>query len=133
VSFEIQRFSAQENIEIKEYKVIYHLLEDIEKAIEGRLKPKEEEKIKGKAVVKALFKSTTGDVIAGCKVTEGLIRLGVKVKVKRENEIVAQGRIKTLHHLKKKIKEVKKGTECGLTIDPPFDFQTKDIILGYGG
>jgi translation initiation factor IF-2 len=82
-----------------------------------------------RAKVKQVFVLTNGQVVAGSAVIKGNIVRGYKVRVEREGEKVAEGKITSLRHLKSEVKEVKKGQECGILIEPKFDILEDDEIV----
>jgi len=120
--------AKEEKVLIKHYLLIYELLEEIEEALWGEVTDEVQEKILGRAEVVGLFQSSLGKTIAGVKVSEGRIALNDKIKIYRDEAEVHAGKIKTIKHLKEEVREVKKGLECGLTIEPDFNFEKRDIL-----
>jgi len=125
----VQRLAEAEKVQIKTYKLIYHLLEDLEKGIEEVFKVKEKE-ILGKGEIIAQFQGTKAR-IAGVKVLFGRFKIGEKIQILREGEVVGETQIATMRHLKEDIKVAKEGEECGMTFSPPLDFRIKDVIECY--
>ena len=118
----------QEKVLVQNYDIIYKLLEDIEDVLEGGI-PSKEIIIKGRAEVLQAFELISGDVVAGCKVTDGLMRKGWHVKVTRGDEILMEdAEITEVRHGRDKVNESKKNTECGILIKPGVGFRAGDVI-----
>lgn len=118
-------------VDIRLYNVIYKILEDIEAALKGLLDPIYEEKVLGSAVIRQLFKFSKVGVIAGVMVTDGVIKLGNSARVIRDGIVVYDGKIGSIQRGKDKVNEVKKGIECGITIDSFNDIKEEDVIEAY--
>lgn len=118
-------------VDIRLHNVIYKIIEEIEEAIVGMLDPEYEEKVLGEAEVRQLFKFSKVGTIAGCYVTEGVIKNGEKARVIRDGIVIYDGNIASLQRGKDKANEVKKGIECGITIENFNDIKEKDIIETY--
>jgi translation initiation factor IF-2 len=123
--------AKQEGVDIRFYDVIYHLLEDIKKAMEGLLEPVYEEVITGVAEVRATFKVPGVGIVAGCYVKEGVISRNHKVRVIRDGVVVFTGGIASLKRFKEDVKEVQAGYECGLKIENFNDVKVGDIIEAF--
>jgi translation initiation factor IF-2 len=123
--------AKQEGVDIRFYDVIYHLLEDIKKAMEGLLEPVYEEVITGVAEVRATFKVPKVGIVAGCYVKEGFINRNNKVRVIRDGVVVFTGGIASLKRFKEDVKEVQAGYECGLKIENFNDIKVGDIIEAF--
>ncbi|MBM3269310.1 MAG: translation initiation factor IF-2, partial [Candidatus Sericytochromatia bacterium] len=120
----------QENVEIREYDIIYKLLEDIEAAIHGKLAPEFEEVFTGRCEVLKLF-SFEKTVIAGCMVREGKMVRNLKAKVLRGKDQVHEGKLDNLKRFKDDVKEVQQGYDCGISFDGFNDLQVGDFIEVY--
>ncbi len=120
--------AKKENVEIRNYTVIYQLTDDIKKAMTGLLEPIIQEKYQGRAQVKRVFHIPRVGEIAGCLVSDGIISRNAEVRVLRDNKILYEGRISSLKHLKNNVTEVKKDYECGIGIDRFKGFQEGDVI-----
>lgn len=118
-------------VDIRLHNVIYKIIEEIEEAIVGMLDPEYEEKVLGEAEVRQLFKFSKVGTIAGCYVTEGVIKNGEKARVIRDGIVIYDGNIASLQRGKDKANEVKRGIECGITIENFNDIKEKDIIETY--
>ena len=126
------REAAKEyNVEIRLYTIIYKLVEEMEAAMKGMLDPKYEEKIIGNAEIRQLFKFSKVGVIAGCKVTDNVVKNASKVHIIRDGVIIYDGVIASIQREKDAVKEVKEGYECGITIDNYNDLKVGDIISCY--
>ncbi|MCP4154080.1 MAG: translation initiation factor IF-2 [bacterium] len=108
--------AKREQVEIKLYNVIYHLIEDIEKAIKGEIEPEYIDTFIGQVEVLQTFKISKVGIIAGCLVKEGKVTNKCKIKVLRNNDLVFEGKIETLKRVKNDVSEVNAGTECGIKV-----------------
>jgi len=124
---EAQRAAEQEHVEVRTYRIIYDLVEDIKAAMLGLLQPVVEEFPLGKAEVRAVFNLPRGTV-AGCYVTEGKIVRNAEARVWRKKDLLYTGKIVSLRHLKEDVREIAQGYECGLMVEGFSDFQEGDII-----
>ncbi len=120
--------AKREGVEIRTYQVIYDLEDDVRKALEGMLAPKIHEEYLGTAEILKVFKISQVGQVAGCIVKEGVVRLGARVRVKRDGEVIGEGVIADLRRFKDKVKEVIAGLECGILIDGVSDFQPNDEL-----
>ncbi|MEB3174614.1 MAG: translation initiation factor IF-2 [Cyanobacteriota bacterium] len=120
----------QEGVDIREYDIIYKLLDDIQGAMEGLLDPEEIESALGQAEVRAVFPVGRGTV-AGCYVQSGKIIRNRNLRVRRKGEIIYQGMIDSLKRMKEDAREVNAGYECGIGVSKFNDWQEGDIIEAY--
>ena len=120
--------AKESNVEIRYYNIIYHLTEDLEKAMKGKLKPVYIDVLNGKAEVKMTFKASKVGIIAGSSVKEGCIKRGSNVKVYRDDKLIFEGVLTSLKREKDDVNEVKEGYDCGIVIDGYKDVQIGDII-----
>lgn len=127
----VKEYAKEKNIEIRLYSIIYKVIEEIEAAMKGMLDPVYEEKVLGQAEVRKLFKFSKIGTIAGCYVISGLIKRDSKARLIRDGIVVYEGKINSLHREKEDIKEVKKGHECGITLDNFNDIKEQDVIESY--
>ena len=127
-SAEARALAERENVEIRTYRVIYQLTEDIEKALVGMLKPIETEAILGEAEVRAIFRASRLGNIAGCMVTTGLVRRGAQVRVVREGTVIYETTIGSLRRIKDDVREVQEGFECGILLDNFNDVKEGDVL-----
>lgn len=124
--------AKEEHVEIRSYNIIYKLLEDLEQAMLGQLKPVMKEVVYGHAEVKMTFKASKVGMIAGCTVRDGLIKRSAKVRVLRDNQILLDAPLTSLKIGKDDVGEVKAPLDCGIVIDGYKDIQVGDIIESYG-
>ena len=118
-------------VDIRLYNVIYKLVEELEDAMKGMLDPEYEEKVLGQAEVRQLFKFSKVGTIAGCMVTDGIIKNNAKARIIRDGVVIYDGSINSLQREKDQAKEVKKGFECGITVEKFNDIKPQDIIEAY--
>ncbi len=123
--------AKQHGVDIRLHNVIYKIIEELEDAIKGMLDPEYEEKVIGTAEIRQLFKFSKIGLIAGCMVTDGIIKNDSKVRLIRDGIVVYEGKIASLQREKNKVNEVKKGIECGITLENFGDIKEKDIIEAY--
>lgn len=120
--------ASANNVEIRQYNVIYKLFEDIEMALQGLLEPKYEPRTIGTAEVRDLFKISR-NVIAGCYVRDGEVRRNAHVRVRRGNSILLEdARVSSLKRFQEDVREVRSGFECGIGIDGFNDFEIGDLL-----
>jgi translation initiation factor IF-2 len=127
----LMALAKRENVEIKLYNVIYHLMEDMEKAIKGEIEPEYVENMIGTVEVLQTFKISKIGIIAGCLVKEGKVTIKSKVKVLRQNDLVFEGELETLRRVKNDVSEVNAGTECGIKIKNFNAIEIGDILEIY--
>jgi translation initiation factor IF-2 len=126
-----KRLADAEGISIRKYNIIYHLIEDIEKALKGMLEPVEKKILVGRAEVLAVFPSGKYDQVAGCKVVKGEIKRNAKIRVIREGKVAFEGDISSLKRHKDDVNEVREGFECGIGIKSFSGFEEGDILESY--
>jgi translation initiation factor IF-2 len=126
------RASAErEGVDIRTYRVIYEVVDDIRRAMEGLLAPEEREVVVGSAEVRETFKIRGSGTVAGCAVAEGTIPRTARVRVVRDGVEVYEGRIASLRHFKEDVREVRAGFECGILIDGFNDVKVGDVIEAF--
>lgn len=125
-----KRLAEQEGVDIRNYQVIYTLVEDVEKALAGMLGPTYVETIDGHGEVRAIFNVRQGK-IAGVYVTDGKISRGALARVVRKGEVVIDSSVSSLKHFKDNVKEMSAGLECGVGIEGFSEFEVGDIIETY--
>jgi translation initiation factor IF-2 len=125
-----RRVADSTKVDVRQYKVIYELLEDVEKALTGMLEPEMVESVLGHAEVLQIF--TSGKTtIAGCRVVDGVIRRGAQARLQRGGAATYDGKIATLRRMKDDVREVSAGLECGIVLEDHNDVQVGDIIEAY--
>jgi len=120
--------AKKEGVEIRTYSIIYQLTDDIKKALIGLLEPVIKESFQGRAEVRKVFQIPKVGAIAGCLVQDGRIVRNAEARVLRGREVIHQGRISSLKHLKENVTEVKKDYECGIGVGGFNDLQPGDTI-----
>ncbi|MGB2906796.1 MAG: translation initiation factor IF-2 [Candidatus Aminicenantaceae bacterium] len=120
-----------EHVEVRTYTVIYQLMDDIKKAMHGLLDPVLKETYLGRAQIKRVFLIPRAGEVAGCLVMDGKITRNSNVRLLRGEEVIHEGRISSLKHLKNNVTEVKKDHECGIGLDRFKGIQEGDIIEAY--
>ncbi|MCA3008570.1 MAG: translation initiation factor IF-2 [Phycisphaerales bacterium] len=115
-------------VEVRYYDVIYELLDQVKAAMEGLLKPQEVQNVIGHAEVKATFKSSKFGTIAGCRVTDGIVRRSAIVRLSRDSVVVWTGKLGSLRRVEEDVRDVKAGLECGMTLDGFQDIKVGDVL-----
>jgi len=130
-SAEARQLAEREGVDIRTYRVIYKLTEDIEQALVGMLSPVTTEEVLGEAEVRALFKVSRLGTIAGCMVTNGLVRRGASVRVVRDGTVIHETSIAQLKRFKEDAREVAEGFECGILLDGFNDVKEGDVLEAF--
>ena len=126
-----KKLAEQSKVDVRSYRIIYELLDDMEAALKGMLAPKLKEVLTGKCEVRQTFNITGVGTIAGCYVTDGKIVRGGKLRIYREDIMICEGGVKQLKRFKDDVKEVNYGYECGCAIDGFNEIRVGDIIECY--
>jgi translation initiation factor IF-2 len=126
-----RELAQRESVDIRYYSIIYEVSDDIEKLVKGKIAPKEREKFLGYAEVRKVFTITKTGKVAGCMVTEGLVKRGAGVRVLRENVVIHTGELSQLKRFKDDVREVARGYECGLSFANFHDLQEGDVVECY--
>jgi len=126
-----RRLAEEKGVEIKNYSIIYQLIDDITLALEGMLTPEYEEKYIGRAEVRDTFNIPKIGVIAGSAVIDGKIERGCKIRLLRNGKIIHDGTLSSLKRFKDDVKEVKNGYECGISLVNFDDIKVQDIFEAY--
>jgi translation initiation factor IF-2 len=121
----------KEHVDIRNYDVIYNLVDDVKKALSGLLKPDTRETVTGEAEVRRVFHLSRAGTIAGSYVLSGTISRNSRVRVKRNGEVVFEGRVSSLKRIKDDVREVATGFDCGIGLEGFDAIQEKDIIEAY--
>jgi translation initiation factor IF-2 len=128
---EAKQLADREGVDIRTYRVIYQLTEDIQRALIGMLSPERVEEVLGEVEVRQTFRASRVGTIAGCMVTQGTVTRGAQVRIVRDGTIVHDGRIGTLKRFQDDVREVQQGFECGLTVDGYNDIKEGDVLEVY--
>ena len=123
--------ARRDGVEIKYYSIIYDVLNDVKKGLEGMLSPELKEKLLGYAEIREVYNITGVGKVGGCMITEGLVRRGAKIRLLRDNVVIHDGTIGQLKRFKEDVKEVKEGYECGISFENYNDIQKGDFIECY--
>ena len=127
----ILELAKKEEVEIRTYKIIYQLTDELKKAVIGLLDPVIKETFQGRAEVRKIFQIPKVGMIAGCYVQDGRITRNAEARVLRGKEVLHQGRITSLKHLKENVTEVKKDYECGISVGGFNGLQPGDVIEAF--
>jgi translation initiation factor IF-2 len=122
------RLAEKEGVSIRSYTIIYRLIEDVEKAIKGMLKPVMVERVTGRASVLATFSVSRFKVAAGCRVLDGEIRRNGQIRVIRDDQVIFEGEIGSLKRGKDDVREVREGFECGIALKNFHEFEEGDLL-----
>jgi translation initiation factor IF-2 len=120
--------AQREGVDIRYYSIIYEVSDDIEQLVRGKVAPKAREKFLGYAEIRKVFSITKVGKVAGCMVTEGLVKRGAGVRVLRENVVIHNGELSQLKRFKDDVREVARGYECGLSFANFHDLQEGDVV-----
>jgi len=123
--------AQREGVDIRYYSIIYDVADDIEKMVKGKVAPKEREKFLGYAEIRKVFDITKVGKVAGCYITEGLVKRGAGVRVLRENVVIHTGELSQLKRFKDDVREVARGYECGLSFANFHDLKEGDVVECY--
>jgi translation initiation factor IF-2 len=123
-----KKIAEKEKVDIRTYRVIYNVIDDIELAMKGMLEPSFREAVIGRAEVRATFKVPGVGIVAGCYVLEGQITRNSLIRVIRDGIIVYEGQLDSLKRFKDDVKEVNEGYECGIGLEKFNDIKEGDIL-----
>lgn len=126
-----RRLASTEGVDIRQYDVIYNVIDDVEKALKGLLEPEYVEVIDGHAEVRAVFSAAKGTQVAGLYVLDGKINRNSSVRVRRGEEVIADTTVSSLRRFKDDVREVAAGYECGVAVKDFADFQVGDRLEFY--
>jgi len=127
----IQEMAVKEKVEIRTYKIIYQLTDEIKKAMTGLLEPVIKETFLGRALVRKIFRIPKVGTIAGCYIQEGKITRNAEIRVIRAGLVVHKGKLASLKHVKENVNEIKAGYECGLGLANYKDIQEGDLLEAF--
>ncbi|XP_023319706.1 translation initiation factor IF-2, mitochondrial-like [Eurytemora carolleeae] len=135
ISSDLEKAAKSSNVPVRSYNVIYHMIDDLKTEISDKLPPMEVEDVIGRGNVVQEFMVTVNKdkvPVAGCKIISGRILRGSKTKIIRDSQIIFDGELESLKHLKDEVGEVKSGQECGLRVkDEELRFEPGDQIISY--
>ncbi|NOS67098.1 MAG: translation initiation factor IF-2 [Candidatus Peribacteraceae bacterium] len=127
---EVSRTADREGVKIRQYEILYEMLDEVEKLLQGLIEPVEEEKILGHLEVRGIFLSKKGEQIIGGKVMDGILKR-VQFRLIRGENIIGTGRITSLKHVDKDIKEAKEGQECGMRVESTLPVEEGDRLEAF--
>jgi translation initiation factor IF-2 len=123
--------ARRDGVEIRYYNIIYNVIDDVKAVLSGMLAPETRERFLGNAQILEVFNISKVGKVAGCRVTEGLVRRGAKVRLIRQDVVIHEGDLSTLKRFKDEVREVQSGQECGMAFTNYQDMQKGDIIECY--
>jgi translation initiation factor IF-2 len=123
-----RELAQRDSVDIRYFSIIYDVADDIEKLVKGKVAPKARERFLGYAEVRKVFAITKVGKVAGCMITEGVVRRGAGVRVLRENVVIHNGELSQLKRFKDDVREVARGYECGLSFANYHDLQEGDVV-----
>ena len=126
-----RNLADEQGVEIRYYNVIYDLVDDMKAAMSGMLSPDLRETMLGNAEILEIFNVSKSGKVAGCKVTDGLVRRGASVRLIRDSVVIHEGELSSLRRFKDEVKEVNAGQECGMAFENYEDLKQGDVIECY--
>ncbi|OIR09178.1 translation initiation factor IF-2 [mine drainage metagenome] len=120
--------ARRDGVDIRYYSIIYDVADDLRKALTGMLPPTLKERFLGNAEIREVFTITKVGKVAGCRVTEGVVKRGAKVRLLRDDVVIHEGKLSQLKRFKDDAKEVQEGYECGMSFENYNDLQVGDVI-----
>jgi len=126
-----KRIAEKENVDIRLYRIIYNIIDDVKKAMEGMLEPEFREVVNGRAEIRAIYKVPKVGNVAGCYVLDGKISRNNDIRLIRDNIVIHEGKISSLKRFKDDVREVSEGFECGIGLENFNDLKEGDIIEAF--
>lgn len=123
-----REMAKRDSVELRYYSIIYNVIDDVKQALTGMLAPTLREKFLGNALILQVFNITKVGKVAGCKITEGVVKRGARVRLLRDNVVIHEGTLKTLKRVKDEVKEVREGFECGMAFENYDNIEANDVI-----
>jgi translation initiation factor IF-2 len=123
--------AQKENIQIRQYSIIYNVVDEVKAAMEGLLAPTRVEKTIGKAEIRQVFRISKAGNVAGCMVLEGVVRRSSGIRLMREGAVIWTGKLSTLKRFKDDVRDVKEGFDCGMAFEGFQDVKTGDIVEAF--
>ena len=125
---EARDMAKRDNVEIRYYSIIYNIIDDVRASMSGLLAPSIKENFLGYAEILEVFNISKVGKVAGCRITEGKVLRGNKVRLLRDNVVIHEGSLSTLKRFKDEVREVNVGQECGMAFENYHDLQKGDLI-----
>jgi translation initiation factor IF-2 len=126
-----RKLAEASGVDIRYYNVIYDALDEVKAALSGMLAPEKKENVLGIVEIRQIFKISSVGTVAGCYVTEGLVRRNAQVRLLRDNVVIHDGELDSLKRFKDDVREVKAGFECGLSLKNYHDLKVGDQLEAY--
>jgi translation initiation factor IF-2 len=126
-----RELAKRDGVDIRYYSIIYNILDDVKAMLSGLLAPTVRENFLGNAEIRQIFVVTKAGKVAGCIVTEGVVRRGAKVRLLRDNVVIHEGTLKTLRRFKEEVREVREGFECGMAFENYDNIEVGDVIEAF--
>ena len=126
-----RELAQREGVDIRYYSIIYQVADDVEQLVRGKIAPKHREKFLGYAEIRKVFEITKVGKVAGCYITEGVVKRGCGVRLLRDNVVIHEGDLSQLKRFKDDVKEVARGYECGLSFAGYNDLREGDVVECY--
>lgn len=126
-----QKLAENEHVLIRTYNIIYELLDDVEEVVNTLLEVGQLEEVLGKAEIIAEFPYGKNERISGCRMIEGTVAKGQRIRVVREGQLIGETKLKSLRKVKEEVNKVEKGNDCGMLFDPALDFQIGDKVESF--
>ncbi len=123
--------AKRDGVEIRYYSIIYEVIDQVKALLGGLLSPDVKENFIGYAEIRQVFSTPKAGKVAGCFVTEGMVKRGAKVRLLRDNVVIHEGTLKTLRRFKDEVREVQKGYECGMAFESYDDIKEGDVIEAF--
>ena len=120
--------AERERLDIRYYSIIYDLTDDLKQMLSGMLAPQIRETLLGNASIKEVFNISRVGRVAGCEITDGIVRRGARVRLLRDNVVIHEGKLSTLKRFKDEVQEVTQGFECGMAFENYQDLKKDDVI-----
>lgn len=127
----VERMAERMGVEVRHYKIIYQMIDDIGRALHGMLEPTFTDVILGEAEIREIFPSRRNINIAGCRVVSGRMNRGAAIRVMREGEILGDTSISSLRHFRDEVNEVTNGMDCGILLDEFNEFEVGDVLQAH--
>lgn len=131
ISGTAKKMGERGHVLIRTYTIIYELIDELSEVIEEMLSPDRMEEVLGEALIGAEFPFGKNERIAGCRVLEGVISKGAKIRILREDNIIGETKIKSLKKSREEVAKIEKGQECGIIFDPIVSFEVGDIVESF--
>ena len=126
-----REIARRDGVEIRYYSIIYDIIDDVKAALSGLLAPTLKERFLGNAEIRNVFEISKTGKVAGCRVTEGVVRRGAKVRLLRDNVVIHEGTLKSLRRFKDEVREVQEGYECGMVFENYQDIRVGDVVEAF--